>query len=273
MSIRPKAVSRPGARVRRPAAAKPTPAAPVIAGNLFDPVEREPAYTRVSAAIEAKILSRALKGGDVLPPETDLAQQFRVHRSTVREALRHLESAGLVTRPPGAKRMLVSRPHANKVASGMRHALVLHDVSFVDVWEAMMVIEPEVAALAATRRSQAQIDALLAVHQAFAGSSSTDPAAIALVNEFFELLGACACNQVLVLAKQSLAQVLAPSLARMMDRVPQARSRITDAQKRIISALQNKDADEARKWMVKHVRDFKRGYEVAGISPDTPVSM
>ena len=40
----------------------------------------------------------------------------------------------------------------------MRHALVLHDVSFVDVWEAMMVIEPEVAALAATRRTQADLD-------------------------------------------------------------------------------------------------------------------
>ena len=64
--------------------------------------------------------------------------------------------------------MLVSRPHANKVASGMRHALVLHDVTFVDVWEAMMVIEPEVAAFAALRRTQADVDALLRVHQAFA---------------------------------------------------------------------------------------------------------
>lgn len=273
MSIRPKAASRSGGRARPPAKAKPAPAPPALAGNLFDPVEREPAYTRVSAAIEAKILSRTLKGGDVLPAEADLAQQFRVHRSTVREALRHLESAGLVTRPPGAKRMLVSRPHANKVASGMRQALVLHGVSFVNVWEAMMVIEPEVAALAALRRSQADIDALLAVHQAFVASSQADPGAIALVIEFFELLGACARNQVLVLAKQSLAQVLAPSLAQMVDRVPQGRSRIADAQKRIIAALQAKDADEARKWMVRHVRDFKRGYEVAGISPDAAVSM
>jgi DNA-binding FadR family transcriptional regulator len=273
MSIRPKVISRTKVPRRAAAAAKPAVAAPVIAGNLFEPVEREPAYTRVSSAIEAKILSRALKGGDVLPPETDLAQQFRVHRSTVREALRHLESAGLVMRPPGAKRMLVSRPHANKVASGMRHALVLHDVSFVDVWEAMMVIEPEVAALAATRRSQADINALLKAHQAFIDSPQTDLRAVDLVSEFFEQIGACARNQVLVLAKQSLAQVLAPSLAQMIDRVPQARSRIAEAQRKIVAALQNKDADEARKWMAKHVRDFKRGYEVAGISPDTPVSM
>lgn len=273
MSTRIKAAARPKIPRSAATAAPEAVPGPAIAGNLFDPVEREPAYIRVSQAIESKILSRELKGGDLVPPETDLAQQFRVHRSTVREALRQLENAGLVIRPPGAKRMIVSRPHADKVASGMRQALVLHDVSFVNVWEAMMVIEPEVAALAAVRRNQADIDTLVRVNHAFASSEKADPDAVDLVTEFFELMGACARNQVLVLAKHSLAQVLAPSLAKMIDRVPQARSRIAAAQQKIIAALQDKDADEARKWMAKHVRDFKRGYEVAGISPDTIVSV
>lgn len=272
MSTRAKPV--PRVRGKRSAAndAVAAPAAPVLAGNLFEPMEREPAYTRVSAAIEAKILSRTLKDGDVLPAEIDLAQQFRVHRSTVREALRQLENSGLVRRPPGAKRLLVSRPHADKIASGMRQALVLHEVSFVDVWEAMMVIEPEVAALAATRRTAADIEVLIRLSQAFIGAQQSD-SAVALVTDFFESIGRCARNRVLALAKHSLAQVLAPSLAQMIDRVPQARSRIAGAQQKIIAALQNKDADEARKWMAKHVRDFKRGYEVAGISPDAVISV
>jgi GntR family transcriptional repressor for pyruvate dehydrogenase complex len=240
---------------------------------LFDPVEREPAYTRVSSAIEAKILSRALSAGDVLPAETDLAQQFKVHRSTVREALRQLESAGLVVRPPGAKRLIVSRPHAAKVSSGMRHALVLHDVTFVDVWEAMMVIEPEVAALAATRRSQADLDALVLAAEAFRNWPKDDPNAVEVVAEFFQVMGAASRNQVLVLAKQSLTDALAPSLARMIDTVPQARQRIADAQRRIITAVRDKNAEEARKWMSKHVRDYQRGYELAGISPDAPISV
>src|SRR5215216_4363944 len=104
------------ARQRRTAAAAGARGA-LSEAPLFEPVDREPAYTRVSSAIESKILSRALRDGDVLPAETDLAQQFRVHRSTVREALRQLENAGLVARPPGAKRMIVSRPEASKVAS------------------------------------------------------------------------------------------------------------------------------------------------------------
>ena len=98
---------KPPARTRRSAAGANSAVA--AEAPLFDPVEREPAYIRVSSAIEAKILSRSLRDGDVLPGEIELAQQFRVHRSTVREALRQLESAGLVTRPPGAKRMIVSQ--------------------------------------------------------------------------------------------------------------------------------------------------------------------
>lgn len=260
-------------RPRRIAASPKIAAASPAPAPLFEPVEREPAYTRVSLAIEQKILSRELRDGDVLPGELDLAQQFRVHRSTVREALRQLESTGLVRRPLGAKRMIVSRPAASKVASGLHQALVLHNVSFVDVWEAMMMIEPEVAALAATRRMQADLDALSRISEAFRNSPIGDEGAVRVVTQFFDAMGRAARNQVLVLAKQSLAQALAPSLAPVIDSVPPARARIADAQRRIIAALKEKDAEEARRWMLKHVRDFKRGYEVAGISPDTPISV
>lgn len=240
---------------------------------LFDPLERDPAYTRVASAIESKILARELRAGDALPPETALAEQFQVHRSTVREALRRLESAGLIKRPPGAKRMVVSRPAASQLASRMRHALVLHDVTFVAVWEAMMVIEPEVAALAAVRRNQGDLDALVAAHEAFKASRPGDARAVEIVAKFFELMGVAARNQVLMLAKQPLTRTLAPSLSKMIDSVPQARTRIADAQRRIIASLREKNAEEARRWMSKHVRDFKRGYEVAGISSDTPITV
>lgn len=262
-------------RVRRSTAAASSAAPDRGAAEppLFEPVDRDPAYTRVASAIETKILARELRAGDPLPPETDLAQQFGVHRSTVREALRRLESAGLIKRPPGAKRMVVSRPAAAQLASRMRHALVLHDVTFVEVWEAMMVIEPEVAALAAMRRNQADLQALSAAHEAFKASPKGDPHAVEVVARFFELLGAASRNQVLVLAKQSLTKALAPSLARMIDTVPQARTRIADAQKKIIASVRDKNAEEARRWMSKHVRDFKRGYEVAGISPETPITV
>jgi len=74
------------------------PAARAPRAVQFDPLVPQPAYGRVAAAIEQKILDRSLRPGDPLPTETELAAQFAVNRSTVREALRRLESAGLVAR-------------------------------------------------------------------------------------------------------------------------------------------------------------------------------
>ena len=84
----------------------------------------------------------------------------------MREALRQAGKRGAGDLgSPGAKRM-IRQPSALRTKVARREggeALVLHDASFVDVWEAMMVIEPEVAALAATRRTLADIDVLVAL--------------------------------------------------------------------------------------------------------------
>ena len=64
----------------------------------FTQIQIEPAYRKVAAAIGERILSRTLREGERLPAETELARQFGVNRSTVREALRELESRGLVQR-------------------------------------------------------------------------------------------------------------------------------------------------------------------------------
>jgi GntR family transcriptional regulator, transcriptional repressor for pyruvate dehydrogenase complex len=51
----------------------------------------------------------------------------------------------------------------------------------------------------------------------------------------------------------------------MIDKVPQARSRITTAQHKIAWTLQERDAEGARTWMARHIRDFRKGFEIAGI--------
>jgi len=67
----------------------------------FQPVEPVRAYQRVAAQIEDRILSGDLPPGSRLPAERELVNQFAVGRSTVREALRVLQSSGLVRSRPG----------------------------------------------------------------------------------------------------------------------------------------------------------------------------
>jgi DNA-binding FadR family transcriptional regulator len=238
---------------------------------LFEPLVPQPAYGRVASAIEQKILQRSLAPGDLLPAETELARQFGVNRSTVREAVRRLESAGLVGRESGAKRLRVTRPGRAETASRVSRALALDDVTFIELWEAMLVVAPRTSALAAshvTPEAIAALEAAVAVVEGARGSET----AVAGVVEFFGTLSEASGNRVLMLAMQPVTRLLAPSLRRMIDRVPQARSRILVAQRCIVEALRKGDPVEAESWMTRHVQDFRRGYEIATIALDTRVA-
>ena len=85
------------------------------------------------------------------------------------------------------------------------------------------------------------------------------------VAEFFGAIAQATRNPVLVIAQEPLIQLLEPSLGAMIDKVQQARERIATAQRRLSEAVNARDPEEARVWMTKHIRDFRRGYEVARI--------
>jgi DNA-binding FadR family transcriptional regulator len=231
----------------------------------FAKVLIEPAYRKVAAAIGARILSRELAEGQRLPSETELARQFGVNRSTVREALRELESRGLLQRRPGSKLMSVSRPHHTAVAAGVSHALLLHDVTVRDVWEALTILEPPLAQAAARARTAQDLKQLAAAADAFRSAADGEQA-VHRAAEVFRCIGRATHNPVLGLAQEPLLQLLEPSLRVMIDRVPQARARIATAQRRLAEAIGARDEDSAHTWMARHIRDFRKGYEIAGIA-------
>jgi GntR family transcriptional repressor for pyruvate dehydrogenase complex len=231
----------------------------------FDQIQIEPAYRKVASAIGDRILNRTLREGDRLPPETELARQFGVNRSTVREAFRELESNGLVMRRPGSKLMTVSRPQHFAIAEAVTRGLVLHDVTFIEVWEALTLLEPPLAEIASRARTAEDLAQVAAAAEQFASGNTETEAAVHRAAEFFRSVGRATHNQVLMIAQDPLLQLLEPSLQVMIDKVPQARARIVAAQRKISEALRERDADGARTWMARHIRDFRKGYEIAGI--------
>src|SRR5689334_12304544 len=155
----------------------------------FDQIQIEPAYRKVASAIGGRILDRSLREGDRLPAESELARQFGVNRSTVREALRELESNGLVTRRAGSKLMSVTRPHHFAIAGAVSRGLVMHDVTFREVWEALTLLEPPIAATAATARTADDLELIDASAQRFASDNAATENAAHGAAEFFRSVG------------------------------------------------------------------------------------
>ena len=235
----------------------------------FAKIRVEPAYRKVATALTARITGGSLGLGERLPSELELARQLGVHRSTVREALRELESSGLLRRERGSKLMMVSRPDPEQVASGVSRALALHHATVAEVWETMTLIEPPVAEIAARRRDAAALAALAAVVAAAEDERVSHAAAQAA--DFFRALAAATGNSVLSLTQEPLLRLLDSSLRRLIEAVPQSRSRIAVAQRRILAAIEAGDAAAARNWCEKHIRDYRRGFEVAGIDLALPI--
>jgi GntR family transcriptional repressor for pyruvate dehydrogenase complex len=240
--------------------------------GAFAQIQIVPGYRKVAAAITERILRRELREGERLPPEMELARQLGVNRSTVREALRELESAGLLERRQGSKLMTVSRPQHRAVAKDVSRALALHDVTFFEVWEALTQLEPPMAEIAARNRTPVDLDGLAAAAERFAEENVETEKAVHHTAEFFRCVGRCTHNQVLGLAQEPLLGLLEPSLRVMIDKVPQARSRIAAAQRRILETITRQDAEAARVWMARHIRDFRKGYELANIELDRRIT-
>src|SRR5258708_20009789 len=69
----------------------------------FGPIKPKRVFEEICERIRNELSSGALRPGDKLPPERELAEQFGVSRTAVREAFRSLERSGLIGLQKGAK--------------------------------------------------------------------------------------------------------------------------------------------------------------------------
>ena len=240
---------------------------------LFERVKAVPAYRMISGVVEKRILNGELTPGTLLPTEADLADQFGVNRSTVREAIRQLEQEGLVERR-SSKRLHVTMPGIYDAAPRAERSLMLQQVTFAELWQVAVVLEPQAARLAALSATAADIAQLaanvkrLSMHHK-TGGSIQEHAQIDI--EFHATVAQASGNRVLMLAREPINLLYRPSLTRLQAVLPQMERRNLDAHKRIFKAIAGGDADQAQEWTRKHLIDFQRGYTLAKIPMNTPI--
>jgi len=125
---------------------------------MYQPIQSERLYEQIVNQIEQRIAAGDLKVGDQLPAERELAEQFTVSRTAVREAIKALREKGLVEIRLGRGTFVT-----NGAAGAVRHSLGLllkAENGFVNLAEVREILEPEIAALAATRITEENILAM-----------------------------------------------------------------------------------------------------------------
>lgn len=238
----------------------------------FARLDRAPGYRLLAEAVEREILEGRLKPGDKLPTETEFATQFAVNRSTVREGIRLLEHGGLVQRD-SSRRLSVGLPHYDRLATRATRALVLHEVTFRELFEATMVLSIASIELAVERVTQEEIDRLDANIRATEAARDDIATIAALDSEFHIMLEKAGRNRVLELAREPSNMLIHPSTQAALGGTPYGPDRLIEAHRMLVESLRRRDKDMARTWTRRHLVDWRKGFEKAGLDLDQPVDL
>jgi len=167
----------------------------------FRRIEVAPAYQKVADAIEREIVNGRIKPNDPIGTESELVQQFGVNRSTVREGIRVLEESGLIRRD-SSRRLYACLPRYNKLATRLSRAMVLHEVTFRELYETAMVLEIAAIEYAVDHATDDDI-AGIAANIARTEQAVDNPRAFSELDaEFHVLIARASHNRVLQLARE-----------------------------------------------------------------------
>lgn len=236
----------------------------------FSRIESTPAYRRVAEEIERLIISGRIRAGEPIGTEAELVQQFGVNRSTVREGIRLLEHGGLVRRD-SSRRLWVGVPHYGGLASRLSRALILHEVSFRELYEASLPIQIATVE-AAVERASDELIAELEANLERSERALRDPAGLAKLDaEFHALIGKASRNRVLQLAREPAELLVMPTTELILRKVPEGARRLLQAHRMYVDAIRRRDQEAGRLWVRRHLEDWRKGFERAGKDLDSPI--
>lgn len=214
----------------------------------------------LASEIRRRIIGEGLQPGTPLPSEAQLIEQSGTSRATVREALRLLESEGLVEVKRGARGgVSVRHPDAGHVASSLALLLTLGEVTWRQLFEFRLLVEPGAASSAARNATDEQRAALLAAAEAEGnGNVERHPH-----HAFHILLAASSGNHLLAVVLAAVEQAVAWLAAdEQLDDWDIGGG--TAAHQRIARAVAEGNAGSAERSMRKHLLAFQAQAEALG---------
>ena len=228
---------------------------------MYKAVQSSRLYEQIVKQIEESILKGALKPGDQLPAERDLAQQFGVSRTAVREAVKTLREKGLVESYSGRGTFIT-----NGTSQAIKQSLdfmmrIGQQDGLVQLAEVRQILEPEIAALAASRVQEQHL-AMMREAVAVMDEALRDPDAYIEADLDFHLsLAEAAENPIILSLIDSIVGLLREQRLRIfyVDGGPE---RGQFHHKRILEAVERHDADGARDAMRAHLQQVREDSRV-----------
>ncbi len=228
---------------------------------IYKPVHSGRLYEGIVRQIEQRILDGALKAGDRFPSERELAEQFGVSRTAVREAMKVLREKGLTESFPGRGAFVT-----NGTSRAVRHSLGLmmkieQGEGAENIVEVREIIEPAIAAQAALRRTD---DHLAAMQDALAIMESTDdPSAFIEADlDFHVVIAEAAQNDLILILLDSIIDLLREQ-RRHVFFVTGGAARGRYYHKLILDAIARRDPEAARQAMRAHMQQVRQDNQTA----------
>jgi GntR family transcriptional repressor for pyruvate dehydrogenase complex len=226
--------------------------------------------------LTAKLLERfkvlihegVLTPGCRLPPERELAGMFGVSRSSLRQALKVLEIMGVLSQYVGNGTYL-SDGAPTLLAQPLEFLFVMDGISYPELFEARMVVEPEIAARAAQRAASEDLTRLRHTLDVLAGRGLSLERMIEADLEFHDAIFQAAGNRMFRLLFATVHRALLNSMLHTAER-----GSVRDTlrfHRAIYSAIEARDSSRARQAMADHIKeaaDLLRGSAEKHARPD-----
>ncbi|HEV7649727.1 MAG TPA: FCD domain-containing protein [Actinophytocola sp.] len=249
-------MSRPKASASGTRAAD-TDAAP--AENLFSAVSLGRASAAIVDQIKGLIRAGKLSPGDRLPSERELCTRFGVSRVTVREALRILETNGLITIKVGARGgALVALPTSDQVGANLAELVSMSPLTAQEVTEARLVFEVGIIPLVVQRATAEDVAALREMTAGHAAALQAGTYTLHMSAEFHVRLAACTHNTAIEMLVRSFEGPLLMSLVTAKAAAPLMGKRGGQEHVALIDAIADRDVARAETIMRTHLRRTAR---------------
>jgi len=221
----------------------------------FTAVRKTRVFEGVAQQIQRLIVDGAIKPGERLPPERELAARLSVSRSSVRDAIRILELAGLVV-PRQGEGTVVADLGPENVAAPIAAILLRKRELIGELLDVRRMIEPTLAARAAERATPEEIARLEEILERQAAKAARGEPTVDEDGEFHYQIALAARNGVVRSVLDVLMQLLRETRARSLQ-APGRPRRSLEGHRRIVEAIARHDPEGAERAVRLHLEEIE----------------